>query len=332
MNRPREDQFTGCLIGQCLGDALGFPVEGYPSKYCSKYVSDYLRTEQTGEVSRGPFSFGQYTDDSQLARELLLSLVENQQFVPEDYARRIAAIFKEERIVGRGRATEEAARRLDAGFHWQNSGTPPPSAGNGSAMRAAPIGLFFYDDFKLLLRVAHDQGRITHSDPRCSAGAVAIAGAVALVLEQQEIDPQSFLETLSEWTGRYDNSCGLLFQQLFEWISLPPEDAVHLISKAGLGNNVQDGWQGITPFVISSVMWSLYSFLRTPFDYWETICTAIAVGGDVDTTAAMAGAVSGALNGLSAIPRELALQLNDQSEWGYNELVDLATQCYKIKC
>jgi ADP-ribosylglycohydrolase len=42
------------------------------------------------------------------------------------------------------------------------------------------------------------------------------------------------------------------------------------------------------------VLWSLYSFLRSPEDYWETVCTAIAVGGDVDTTAAMAGAVSGA--------------------------------------
>lgn len=26
----RKQQFSGCLIGQCLGDALGFPVEGYP--------------------------------------------------------------------------------------------------------------------------------------------------------------------------------------------------------------------------------------------------------------------------------------------------------------
>jgi len=29
---------------------------------------------------------------------------------------------------------------------------------------------------------------------------------------------------------------------------------------------------------------------RAPDDYWEAICTAIAVGGDVDTTAAMRSA------------------------------------------
>jgi hypothetical protein len=50
------------------------------------------------------------------------------------------------------------------------------------------------------------------------------------------------------------------------------------------------------------VLWSLYSFLTSPDGYWETICTAIAVGGDVDATAAMAEAMSGAFLGLDAIP------------------------------
>jgi ADP-ribosylglycohydrolase len=36
----------------------------------------------------------------------------------------------------------------------------------------------------------------------------------------------------------------------------------------------------------------------------ESICTAIAVGGDVDTTAAMTGAMSGALVGLDRLPRQ----------------------------
>jgi ADP-ribosylglycohydrolase len=31
----QKDQFSGCLVGQCLGDALGFPVEGFPEEMCS---------------------------------------------------------------------------------------------------------------------------------------------------------------------------------------------------------------------------------------------------------------------------------------------------------
>lgn len=34
MDPPRIDQFTGSLIGQCLGDALGSPVEGQPPAVC----------------------------------------------------------------------------------------------------------------------------------------------------------------------------------------------------------------------------------------------------------------------------------------------------------
>ena len=139
----KKEQFSGCLIGQCLGDALGFPVEGYPPSVCQKYVTETIKIGGSGDCGRGPFPFGQYTDDSQLARELIQSYVACEGFSPDDYASRIAAIFAQERIVGRGRATDAAARRLIQGVSWEESGTPPPSAGNGSAMRAAPIGLFF---------------------------------------------------------------------------------------------------------------------------------------------------------------------------------------------
>jgi ADP-ribosylglycohydrolase len=86
---PRRDNFSGCLIGQCLGDAAGFPVEGYPPETCQAYVEDILKTNRAGEYGRGSFAFGQYTDDSQLARELLQSYAECRKFDPRNYAKRI---------------------------------------------------------------------------------------------------------------------------------------------------------------------------------------------------------------------------------------------------
>lgn len=330
-NLPRQEQYSGCLIGQCLGDALGFVVEGYPPATCRKYVTETLRRGRAGERGSSPFPFGQYTDDSQLARELMQSYVACRKFDPVDYASRICALFAEGRIVGRGRATTEAASRLAQGVSWEEAGTPPPSAGNGSAMRAGPIGLFFFDDPERLIRAAHDQGRITHQDRRCSAGAVAIAGAVALVLQNRPIQKDTFLSQLSEWAATIEESVASGIQQLREWVSLPPEEAVTFISRAGMAPDVSDGWEGISPFVTASVLWSLYSFLRSPEDYWETICKAIAVGGDVDTTAAMAGAISGAYLGLKAIPSPLALRLADQGTWGFAELMELAQKCFEAK-
>jgi ADP-ribosylglycohydrolase len=330
---PHKDQFSGCLVGQCLGDALGFVVEGFSPEACKRYVEDILKTERAGEFGRWPFPFGQYSDDSQLARELLQSYVACKKFDPADYAERIKLIFAEKRIVGFGYSTKEAVKRLSQGISWEESGAPAPSAGNGSAMRAAPVGLFFFDNPQMLIQAAHNQGRITHKDPRSSAGAVAISGAVALVLQEKTINIDSFLSTLADWSGTIEPCFASELKKLIQWLSLPPEEAVTFISKAGLDFDYvdDDEWKGISAFVISSVLWSLYSFLRTPDDYWETICTAIAVGGDVDTTAAMAGAISGAYLGIGAIPSHLLRFLTDRKTWGFDELVELAHQCYEIK-
>jgi len=326
-----ERRYSGSLIGQCLGDALGFVVEGEPPEVCREYVEETLKAGRVGR-GRAPFPFGQYSDDSQLARELLQSYAACRGFDPRDYAHRIAMIFVEDRIVGRGQATEQAAWRLAAGVPWEEAGTPSPSAGNGSAMRAGPVGLLFFDDPQEMVRAAHDQGRITHRDPRCSAGAVAIAGAVALAVKDEEIEAERFLYTLAGWAAPVEESVASCLRRLAEWMHLPPEEAAALVS--GVGRNPdyeENGWRGISPFVTSSVLWSLYSFLRSPEDYWETVCTAIAVGGDVDTTAAMAGAISGACVGLDEIPRQLARSVTDQGTWGFDELVELARLCHRFK-
>lgn len=327
---PARERFQGCLIGQALGDALGFVVEGQPSTFCRRYVDKRLGRGRVGGLGRGSFPLGQYSDDTQLARELMQSYVARGRFDPEDYARRIAVIFSEGRVVGRGRATEEAAERLARGVPWQQAGTQPPSAGNGSAMRAGPIGLLFFDDLEELVMAATQQGIITHRDARCSAGAIAIAGAVALALREGPVERLEFLGRLAELAGSVDGSFAEGLMKLSGWVSLSPDEAVTHISRAGLEKKLDEGWGEITPFVVPSVLWSLYSFLRSPDDYWKTICTAIAVGGDVDTTAAMAGAISGAHVGLGDIPPDLARRLTDQGTWGYVQLIDLARQCHAL--
>lgn len=328
-----KDRFSGCLIGQTLGDATGFVVEGFSPEASARYVEDYLKTEKAGEFGRFPFPFGQYSDDSQLARELMESYAEKTFFDPADYAKRIMRIFSEKRIVGFGYSTKEAAKRLALGISWEESGSPPPSAGNGSAMRAAPVGLFFFNDPQKLIQAAHDQGRITHRDPRCSAGAVAISGAVAMVLQDSELQPDRFLSTLADWTAGFDKDFADGLTSVRHCLSLPPEEASRLIADIGINADYMDDdeWKGMPGFVICSVLWSLYAFLRTPDDYWETLCTAISAGGDTDTTAAMAGAISGAFLGIGALPSHLTGYLTDRGTWGLEALVELAHRCYDIK-
>ena len=332
---PSQDLFSGCLLGQCLGDSLGFPVEGAPPDSCRHYVKHVLGglsggTLEPERIDISPYRFGQYTDDSQLARELMISYATCGGFDPKDYARRICEIFAEHRVVGGGIATLQAALRLKSGIPWTESGEPPPSAGNGTAMRAGPVGLIFGDDPEAMIRVAHDQGRITHTDRRCSAGSVAVAGAVALVSRSYPLHIPSFLTVLGEWVATFHEDFALYIEELSIWRRLEPEAAVVPISRCGLRENYGEDWEFISPFVIPSVLWSLYSFLRSPEDYWETVTTAISCGGDVDTTAAMAGAISGAYLGSGGLPEELVACVNDRGDWEQAELVRLAETCYGI--
>jgi ADP-ribosylglycohydrolase len=324
MTNSISPKATGCLIGQCLGDALGYPIEGCPGDMCHDFMSNRVKGWFDGDEPSPEEWSGQYTDDSQLARELLESLVKNEGWNPEDYAGRIADIFHSNLVIGPGLACNEAAGRLIGGVPWTEAGCAPPSAGNGTAMRAAPVGMVFFDQPDAMIQIAHEQGWVTHHDPRCSAGSIAIAGAVALALKDRVKDASVFLKTLADWMKPFHSEFAELTLQLEEWLPLAPHEAVKVIAYAGMEKGFESHWPGISPFVIPSVLWSLYSFLKYPDCYWDAIATSISVGGDVDTTGAMTGAISGAYLGMTALPNHLVSRLNDHGTWGYEELKTLA--------
>jgi ADP-ribosylglycohydrolase len=324
------DRLVGCLLGQALADALGFVVEAQPPEVARRYVNDWLLAGRAGERGHPRFPFGQYSDDTQLARALLLSVRDAGRWSPEAFAGRVAELFRDGLEVGAGEGTRSAALRLIAGVAWRESGTPAPYAGNGSAMRVAPLGVLLGHDAEALCIAAGEQSRITHLDPRCSAGAVAVAGAVALAMVPGELDPRAFLATVANWAAREDASVAAAVAGIREWLDLPPDRAARRLRAAGLDPAHRDSWQGISAFVTPSVAWSLYAFLRSPDDYWTAVCTAIAVGGDTDTMAAITGAMAGARLGAAALPEPLVARLHDRGAWKAAELTKLARDCARL--
>jgi len=322
------ERFSGCFLGQCLGDALGHPVEGFPTHECQDYLHRLVRPLWYRDHAPQEEYIGQYTDDSQMARELLASLNTHPEFDPEDYIARLRPLFEQGLAVVPGLACIDAMTAIGAGVPWEQAGCPPPRAGNGTAMRAAPVGMLYHDDPEKLIRIARRQGWITHRDPRCDAGSVAIAGAVALALTDR-IEPEPFCTQLADWMTEAEPTFAELVRQLPEHIGLPTEQALEIIAPAGLTPGYHQTWPGISPFVVPTVLWSLYCFLHTPDDYYESIWLSIAVGGDVDTTAAITGAVSGAYNGRSVLPEHLLNKLHDHREWRLAELDQLCREAFE---
>jgi poly(ADP-ribose) glycohydrolase ARH3 len=321
------DRLTGCLLGQALGDALGFVVETLPADVAEAYVRHWLLAGRAGERAHPDFPFGQYSDDTQLARELLISVREASGWHPAAFAARIAGLFRAGADVGAGEGTRGAAHRLLAGTSWRESGTPPPYAGNGSAMRAAPLGLLFAGDPAALRNAAREQSRITHLDRRCAAGAVAVAGAALLAAAPGPLDPRKVLRELSVWVEAEDASVARAVAGVEAWLALEPSAAAARVRAEELDPGHVSPWRGISAFVTPSVAWSLYAFLRTPDNYWTTVCTAIAVGGDTDTMGAIAGALAGARLGPDALPPDLLARLTDRGGWGASDLGRLAADC-----
>jgi ADP-ribosylglycohydrolase len=292
-------------------------------------------------------AFGQYTDDTQLTRELAISLVSKGGFDPSDFAQRIGRAFAQNLIVGGGRATSSAARRISQGVPWGQAGTPAPAAGNGAAMRVSPIGLFYWNDLQLLIQSAKDQAVITHQAPIAIGGAVAVALAVSMCVNASGSTTNPREPGWWAWLwlhlSRVDADFAdhlLRMQEIFFARrklggapgSVGERDAVleFVLSKD------DPSWDGVSPWALSSVLWSLYCLSAHPNDLWEAILLAIWPGGDVDTTAAMAGAMVGAHVGIEKFPaqvlQDIAPKLTDAHSpfWDWSTLEALAARLHEI--
>jgi ADP-ribosylglycohydrolase len=322
-----KDRFRGCLIGQALGDACGFPLEGMPVKRCQEQASKAVAGKL--ERSEAGFAFGQYTDDTQMAVAIARSLVEKQGADPADVAQRFAELWSEGRIVGQGYACRNAVLSIIDGTPWDQAGAAEGRAGNGTAMRTAPVGLFFHQDTEALFKTADEFARITHRDKRSRAGAVAVSQAVAQLVQGGEPSPAAVLEPAAAMASRLHKDFADLILQLGAHLDEPEEEAIKWFTTVGFTDGGTDGWEGITPYVIPTVLGSFYTFLKHPKEYTTAIQFVISCGGDVDTTAAITGALSGSHLGLAALP-DLAKKVTDRGRNNYKDLVALADQLFDL--
>lgn len=332
------EAFQGCLIGQAVGDALGFVIEGYQEAVCMDYITRIILKKIVPINNRVPiYAFGQYSDDTQLARELLISFVQlGGRLDMAHYACRIGMLFQPGafRIVGYGHQTVAGATRIRAGIPHTESGKSErylASNGNGSAMRAAPLGLIIREKAKVI-EIARESSIITHASERTQNGAVIIALATHYVnmTRGTTFNISSFLEYVCDGIHAEFIDDIKSLQSLIER-KVDPLAAKRTIIKIGMDRG-DLGWgeDSVSCGVTQSVLWTLYSVCYSPDSYVDAIACAILGAGDVDTTAAMTGAIVGTRLGLRGIPTVWSAHLQDQGEWKTSELEQLARNAYNL--
>src|SRR4030042_1293968 len=174
------------------------------------------------------------------------------------------------------------------------------SYGNGSAMRIAPLALFYHNDLTMLREVAYRSSLITHRHVLGKEGAALQAFSVALAvgLEPGEaFGSQEFLSSLGELIQHET------YKKKLENVSILQGEADKAKVIAELGNGVES---------FNSVPTAIYSFLSNPDSFKEAILFAVSLGGDTDTIAAMAGAVAGAYLGVESVPDKWRMKLENR--------------------
>lgn len=289
------------LLGGAIGDALGVPFE-------TKQADDPLLVDWDGKTFLGSqhhrLEPGQYSDDTQFSLAVAQSLIQNKGFDPDDLSKRYVELFTSKTIRGYGKTTLLAISNLIQGTHWSKSGVAE-SYGNGTAMRAAPFGVFFRNDLDALIEVIKIDSAITHASVEAETGALAIA----LTAAQSVNHADDFLDKVY---GHLPDS--KTKQNIFTAVTLSNVNLLshkHTLKKIGTKADVRE-----------TVPAALYCFLRFN-TYEKAIIAAIRAGGDTDTTAAITGALYGNKVGMTRINSQF-YGVED-----FSRLVVLDSQLYK---
>jgi len=271
---PLSDRARGCILGGVIGDAMGGPFEGQPGPLRFRPHDDWV-----------------LSDDSQLTLATCESIIETGEVSPEHIASRFVDWYRDRRITGMGSSTLKALRDLDAGLHWALAGAKGEmAAGNGAAMRIAPLAFHLNPTLERHRQIIRDVCRITHHNEEAYVGALVIVTAIRSIALSQ-----SSLVDLFE-TVLQDLPDSRVRDRILAVNALRDDQSVVEVGRRF----------GASGYVVDSVPLALYAArLIEQFPLDEVLRKVVEAGGDTDTIASMTGQLAGAWLGVSQVPREL---------------------------
>lgn len=273
-----KDRYEGVLLGLAAGDALGGAVEFLPREALRRAHPNGVRDI----IGGGPHGLrvGEVTDDTAMALAIARACGPDGIDLDAVAANFVEWYRSEPKDIGI--TTSRALSKLAAGTPWREiadrmtAETPTKLAGNGAVMRCAPIALRFRAEPDRLRDASLDIAAMTHPDTMATWGSVALNQAIAHLLGGGWLDTvqSAALEGI-------DNEA--VIAAVRDTPGLPYE-------------RVESG--GFVLHTLGAALWCLLN--RDSAE--EAIVTAVGMGDDTDTTAAVTGALAGAHHGVAALP------------------------------
>ena len=213
-----DSRILGCVVGGALGDAYGGPYEG-----------------QTPPIRIDEQASWRLSDDTQLTLATCEAITRTGKVDPAAIAEQFKEWFLARRLSGLGASTLKALTELAHGGHWASVGRRgETAAGNGAAMRIAPLAFLLDPGDANDRRTIRDVCRITHHSEE------AYAGALAVVMSLRKA-----------WDGTWSGGPGLIEQIVELLFDCRVRDRLHEISQvdahAGLPTSPPDSAVRATP-------------------------------------------------------------------------------------
>lgn len=276
------------LAGLSVGDAFGEQFFRLP-------------WEAIGRRTLPPTPW-KWTDDTAMALSIV-EVLRNHRAIEQDVlAASFAAHFRQDPRRGYAGGAVRLLTRYAEGASWE---TEAPrlfnggSYGNGAAMRAGPIGGYFWGDPERAAREAQRSAVVTHSHLEGQAGAIAVAAAAAMAPFKLAISSIDFLSQIVDRLPQTRTR-----EKIEEARRIGPDEHGRAVSTLGTGHEIAS---------FDTVPFCLWVAAHNGFDFETALWTTVAGGGDRDTTCAIVGSIVG----LSAEIPEAWLRAREPLPNGY---------------
>ena len=286
MTEPlRIKKLQGVLLGTAVGDALGLPFENLSPHQISKRKLKNDRFYFFGNN-------GIVSDDTELsallAQSLILSPNDTKLIVNSFRTSLLAWFFRLPWGIGLG--TLKSCIKILIGFKITGAGKG--SAGNGVAMRSSIIGVYYHDRHEDRIAIGKALAQVTHQDDRAIDGGLFTAELAALLSSKEK--PSDIATAVNIAKNVVKNQELLLAIEKAERL-YRTQTLIEVAAKE----------LGTTGYVVSTISFAVYCFLKYGENPLDAIHNSIISGGDTDTIAAIIGAWSGAYYGTDWIPETL---------------------------
>jgi ADP-ribosyl-[dinitrogen reductase] hydrolase len=278
------------FLGLALGDALGATTEFMtPGEIRAKYK---LHRKIRGGGWLG-LKAGQVTDDTEMSLALARAIRQQGRWDLEAVAEQFLRWMKGKPI-DIGSTVRKGIRN-----YLQTGGLEVPlnewDAGNGAAMRMAPVALFTLGSEELLERCTLEQAHLTHHHPLSDAACLCVGRMV---------------------------QAALLGADRFHLHKLT-RDLV-----ADYPTFRFNSYRGQASGYVVETLQTVFHYLFTTASFEECLIGVVNQGGDADTTGAIAGMIAGGFYGLEALPprwlQKLDSGVRQQVETAATELLRLS--------